>query len=137
MGIDISLLRMDAWNSNYKSHQGNLGLGQAIAYYTSKCIPIAIPLNDTQGYDLVIDNGSLKRVQVKTTKFTSPTGDFMVQLRNTGGSSGKSVIRLFDKSKSDILFVVTIDGTRYEIPTSVVNVKNCITLNKDYDIFRV
>lgn len=61
----------------------------------------------------------------------------MVQLRNTGGSSGKSVIRLFDKSKSDILFVVAIDGSRYEIPTSVINVKNCITLNKDYDVFRV
>ena len=55
---------MDAWNSNYKSHQGNLGLGAAIAYYTSQCIPISIPLNDTQGHDLVIDDGTLKRVQV-------------------------------------------------------------------------
>ena len=50
---------MDAWNSNYKSHQGNFGLGAAIAYYTSQCIPISIPLNDTQGYDLVIDDGEL------------------------------------------------------------------------------
>ena len=53
---------MEAWDSNYKSHQGNLGLGIAIAYYTSRCIPISIPLNDTQGYDLIIDNGGLKRV---------------------------------------------------------------------------
>lgn len=137
MGIDISLLRMDAWNSTYKSHQGNLGLGQAIAYYTAKCIPIAIPLNDTQSYDLIIDDGTLKRVQVKTTKFTSPNGDFMVQLRNTGGSSGRSTVRLFDKSKSDILFVVTINGDRYEIPTSIIDVKNSITLNSSYDIFKV
>lgn len=69
---------MEAWDSSYKSHQGNLGLGVAIAHYTSKCIPIAIPLNDTQGYDLVIDKDGLKRAQVKTTKFTSPNGDFMV-----------------------------------------------------------
>lgn len=128
---------MDAWNSSYKSHQGNLGLGQAIAHYTSKCIPIAIPLNDTQGYDLIIDDGILKRVQVKTTKFTSSAGDFKVQLRNTGGSSGKSVIRLFDKSKSDILFVVTQSGDKYEIPTSVINVRNSLTLNRDFDIFKV
>ena len=129
---------MNAWESKYKSHQGNLGLGAAIAYYTSKCMPISIPLNDTQGYDLIIDDGnSLKRVQIKTTKFKSPVGDYMVQLRNTGGSSGKSTIRLFDKSKSDILFVLTYSGVRYEIPTSVINVKNSLTLNKEYDIFKI
>lgn len=128
---------MDAWESKYKSHQGNLGLGAAIAHYTTKCIPIAIPLNDTQGYDLIIDDGTLKRVQIKTTKFKSPTGDYMVQLRNTGGSSGKSIVRYFDKSKSDVLFVLTYDGTRYEIPTSVINVKNSLTLNRDFDIFKI
>ena len=128
---------MDAWNSSYKSHQGNLGLGAAIAYYTSKCIPVSIPLNDTQGYDLIIDDGTLKRVQIKTTKYKSKSGDFMVQLRNTGGSSGKSVIRLFDKSKSDILFVLTKDGDRYEIPTSVINVINSLTLNEKFDVFKV
>lgn len=128
---------MDAWNSSYKSHQGNLGLGAAIAYYTSKCIPISIPLNDTQGYDLIIDDGTLKRVQIKTTKYKSKSGDFMVQLRNTGGSSGKSVIRLFDKSKSDVLFVLTKDGDRYEIPTSVINVINSLTLNEKFDVFKV
>lgn len=26
---------MNAWESQYKSHQGNLGLGRAIAYYTA------------------------------------------------------------------------------------------------------
>lgn len=61
----------------------------------------------------------------------------MVQLRNTGGSSGRSTVRLFDKSKSDILFVVTINGDRYEIPTSIIDVKNSITLNSSYDIFKV
>ena len=27
---------MNPWESNYKSHQGNVGLGRAIAYYTEK-----------------------------------------------------------------------------------------------------
>lgn len=127
---------MEAWESNYKSHQGNLGLGAAIAYYTSKCIPISIPLNDTQGYDLIIDDGTLKRVQIKTTKSKSSTG-YIVQLKNSGGSSGKSVIRSFVNTKSDILFVLTKSGERYEIPTSIIKARSAITLNDTYDIFKV
>ena len=38
---------MNVWDSDYKSHQGNLGLGRAIAYYTANCVPVLIPLNDT------------------------------------------------------------------------------------------
>lgn len=127
---------MEAWESNYKSHQGNLGLGAAIAYYTSKCIPVSIPLNDTQGYDLIIDDGDLKRVQIKTTKFKSNNG-YVVQLKNSGGASGRSVIRNFDKSKSDILFILTKSGEKYEIPTSIIKARSAITLNDTYAIFKV
>ena len=45
---------MNPWESNYKSHQGNVGLGRAIAYYTEKGYTVMLPLNDTQKYDLVI-----------------------------------------------------------------------------------
>lgn len=128
---------MDAWNSNYKSHQGNLGLGTAIAYYTAQCIPISIPLNDTQGYDLVIDDGLLKRVQIKTTKSQSKFGDYIVQLRNTGGSSGKSVIRPFDNKSCDILFVVTRSGDKYQIPSLEIKSKATITLNREYDKYKL
>ena len=128
---------MDAWNSNYKSHQGNLGLGAAIAYYTSQCIPISIPLNDTQGYDLVIDDGTLKRVQVKPTKSQTKFGDYIVQLRNTGGSSGKSVVRLFDNLSCDILFITTRSGDKYQIPALEVKSKATITLNSSYDKYKV
>lgn len=45
-----------------------MGLGRAIAYYTANCIPVLLPLNDTQKYDLVVDkDGKLLRVSVKTT----------------------------------------------------------------------
>lgn len=132
------MITTDAWKSNYKSWQGNLGLGRAIAYYTSKCIPISIPLNDTQGYDLVVDRGKLEKVQVKTTQYRNKeTNNFIVQLGNTGGSSGKSIIRKFDRTKSDILFVVTIEGTLYEIPTNVIKSKRAINLNREYEIFKV
>ena len=129
---------MNAWESNYKAHQGNLGLGAAIAYYTSKCIPVALPLNDTQGYDLIVDNNGLKRVQVKTTKYKQATSEYYaVQLGNTGGSSGKGRIRKFDNSRSDLLFIVTVEGDLYEIPTTNITSKRVLTLSIDYDRFKV
>ena len=51
---------MNAWESDYKSHQGNLGLGRAIAYYTTNCIPVLIPLNDTQF--IVVVNGDMYEI---------------------------------------------------------------------------
>lgn len=129
---------MNPWQSKYKSHQGNYGLGQAIAYYTSKCIPISIPLNDTQKYDLIIDvDGILKRVQVKTTRYKNKYGTYNVELHNTGGASGKSNPRLFDKTSCDLLFIITDDGTYYEIPTECINVFHSLALNKSVEMYKV
>lgn len=78
---------MNPWTSNYKSHQGNVGLGRAIAYYTANCIPVMLPLNDTQKYDLVVDkDGQLLRVSVKTTQGMNKNNTYyVVQLKNCGG----------------------------------------------------
>ena len=128
---------MDPWASTYKSHQGNVGLGMAIAYYTSNCIPVLIPLNDTQKYDLVVDkNGELMRVSVKTTQFKDKN-NYQVLLKKCGGSSGKAHVKTFDNTSCDILFVFTKQGTMYEIPTNKINVKTSLTLNKNFDKYIV
>lgn len=124
----------DAWNSVYKSQQGNIGLGAALAYYTSKGFTVLIPLNDTQKYDLVVssDGKSFKRVSVKTTRRkVNKKGDYGVGLRNTGGASGKSTVRLFDPSTCDVLFVLSYGGNLYEIPTNIITQKNTIVLNSN------
>lgn len=130
---------MNPWESNYKTHQGNFGLGRAIAYYTGQCIPVMIPLNDSQKYDLVIDSPDkgLQRVSVKTTQGKSKSGKFQVQLKNSTLGSDHNTIRRFDNTTCDILFIVTIDGNIYEIPTSNVNATCSITLNEDYDQYLV
>ena len=120
----------DVWNDTYKSKQGNIGLGQAIAYYTCQGIPVMIPLNDTQKYDLVIDkDDELYRVSVKTTQYKANSGNFAVQLKNCGGGSHKSTIRNFDNTSCDIVFIYTKDGDIYEIPSNCINAKSSITLN--------
>lgn len=124
---------MNAWESDYKSHQGNLGLGRAIAYYTTNCIP----LNDTQKYDIAIDRDGLKRVSVKTTQYLSKSGNYEVLLKNCGGSSGQSKIRHFDNSTCDILFIVVVNGDMYEIPSSEITVKSTLTLTDKWDKYKV
>lgn len=126
---------MNAWESDYKSHQGNLGL--AIAYYTTNCIPVLIPLNDTQKYDIAIDRDGLKRVSVKTTQYLSKSGNYEVLLKNCGGSSGQSKIRHFDNSTCDILFIVVVNGDMYEIPSSEITVKSTLTLTDKWDKYKV
>lgn len=128
---------MNPWESNYKTHQGNIGLGRAIAYYTSKGIPVMLPLNDSQKYDLVVDDSTLKRVSIKTTRFKDKRGNFIVQLKNTTLGSSHNTIRRFDNKSSDILFVLTRDLVMYEIPTCEIKSTCTLTLSKDYDRYKV
>jgi hypothetical protein len=124
--------------NKYLSLQGNVGLGMAIAYFTSKEIPISIPLNDTQKYDLVVDlNNKLQRVDVKTSTNLQPSGSYSVQLRNTGGSSGKSKIRLFDNTKIDYLFILTGNGKMYLIPSKDIEAINSISVGNKYSEYEV
>ena len=37
--------------------QGNVGLGKCISYLTSKAYTVSLPLNDSQSYDLIYDDG--------------------------------------------------------------------------------
>ena len=113
--------------------QGNLGLGKAIEYFTSHSIPVAIPLNDTQKYDLIADfNGKLQRISVKTSRATETGKSFSVQLRNTGGSSGNNKIRPFDNESCDYLFIYTINEEYYLIPSKEVTAINSINVGPKY-----
>ena len=55
--------------------QGDAGLGQAIAYFTSQGYDVSLPLTDSADWDLIVEMESgLKRVQVKTCLlYTSPS----------------------------------------------------------------
>ena len=130
---------MSPWESEYKSLQGNVGLGMAIAYYTSKGFKISIPLNDTQKYDLIFDDGiKLNKVSVKTSRGKNKNKKFyQVQLKNTGGSSGISKIRNFDNNLCDFVFVLTSDYTLYEIPSKEITSHTSIVLTNEYDKYIV
>lgn len=124
----------------YLSLQGNIGLGKAIEYFTSNQIPVAIPLNDTQPYDLIADfDGKLQRVQVKTTRCTDNNGkSYKVQLRNCGGNrTGKARIVLFDNKLCDYLFVYTAAEKCYLIPSEKIEVINSMSIGEKYSEYEV
>lgn len=61
----------------------------------------------------------------------------MVLLRNSGGASGKNNYIMFDNKSTDLLFVHTIDGDNYLIPSEVITVSTALTLTPDFDKYKV
>ena len=122
---------------NLKTHtqNGNIGFGYSIAYYASKGYIVSIPLNDSQKYDLVYDDGnSLNKIQVKTTRQKLKSGNFTVGLRTISGNK----VLGFDYESFDFLLILTDDKELYEIPSIILkNYKNSITLGEKFQKYRV
>ena len=118
--------------------KGNSGLAVAIGYYGTQGYTVSIPLNDTQDYDLIVDNGEkLLKVQVKATGARTDCGYTTVHLASCGGTSGQ-VYKTIKDTNIDILFVVTELLELYEIPFKELenNVKT-LNLGPDRQCFRV
>jgi len=117
--------------------QGNAGLGIAIAYFSRIGVEVAIPLTDTQRYDLIIvhDRG-LERVQVKTTTMKD-YGSYVVHLRTIGGNKSQVKTRPFDPSDYEWLFVVCGDATAYLVPSGAITSRQSLSLGKRYEAYRL
>ena len=122
----------------YNALQGNIGLGKAIEYFSSHSIPVSIPLNDTQKYDLVADfNGGLQKISVKTSRNKKHNSSYEVLLKRSGGSSGNSKIKLFDNNDCDYLFIYTADESLYLIPSIEITATNAICVGNKYTEYKV
>lgn len=97
------------------------------------------PVTDSQDYDLVVDNGTrLFKVQVKTTKSISPSGNYIVSLRTIGGNrSGTGKCKDFSENSSDLLFALTDSGDCYSIPKSEISAVSSVALGERYLPYRV
>lgn len=126
-------------NCKNSKQQGNIGIGKAIQYFTLNGYTVSIPLNDSQDYDLIVDNGILNKVQVKTTKSLSKYGIYKVNLRVGGGNSKRNYVRKTGQEvKYDLLFVLCNDGSQYVIPKSYIESnKNCLSLGEYCIQFKV
>lgn len=130
----------EVWFNDYKSKQGNIGLGQAIAYYMSKGYMVALPINDTQPYDLVIDKfdgKGLQRVSVKTTRYQADNlaKSFVVKISSSSGM--KRSYNPFNKQSCDLMFIYTINQEIWEIPSLNINSGTMITLNENLSKYKI
>ena len=112
--------------------QGDVGMGVAIGWFASQGTTVCIPLTDSQDYDLVVEiDGSLKKVQVKTTRCIR-AGYYQCNLKVCGGNKSGTTTKLFDSSFVDYLFAVTGDNSKYLIPTTAITATSSISLGLNY-----
>lgn len=116
-------------NTNLK---GNVGLGQCIAYLTKLGYIISLPLNDSQSYDLIFDDGVLYKVQVKTTNKIR-NNSYVVKLASETHNYSKH----FNNKDSDFLFILCGNKDMYLIPTINIEAKASLNLGEKYKKWRV
>ena len=119
--------------------QGNAGLGIAIAYLSRIGVDVAIPLTDTQRYDLLmVHDGGIERVQVKTTTMRDARyGHYRVSVQCIGRNNTGTVRRKFDQLDYEWLFVVCGDACCYMIPSSAITARTVFYLTGRYDPYVV
>lgn len=121
--------------------QGNIGLGVAIQYFTQKLYTVSLPLNDSQDYDLIVEDkdGVLKKVQVKTSTQKTIHNTYCVNLMVLGGNAKKNYIhKKGNEIKYDLLFILCDNGDKYLIPKTVIkNLSKSVTVGKMYAEYRL
>ena len=109
--------------------QGDIGVGEAIAFFIKRGQTVLFPLSDSERYDLAFDDGvKLNKVQVRTTACKSPHGIYVVHLRVMGGNQSFHTSQEFDNTKVDFLFVLTDTANKYLIPSVDIPSKNTLNL---------
>ena len=129
MAVDIlNFTFKGEFNMITNKEKGRAGLSMAIAYYGCKNFTISLPLNDTQDYDLIIDDGKcLQKIQVKCTGYLRESGCFSVPLRSCGGTKGK-VYKRATETSIDAIFVLCTNGWMFHIPLNQIKSKNAIAV---------
>jgi hypothetical protein len=113
--------------------QGDLGEAAAIAWLTKIGAGVSVPLFHSPDYDLIAElRGQLLRVQVKTSRNVrrdTVQGRFNVMVATYGGNqSWNGLVKRFDLSRCDFLFVLVADGRRWFIPAHAVGGRRGITV---------
>jgi hypothetical protein len=110
--------------------QGDIGEASAIEWLTLKGYAIAIPFGHSPDWDLIGERGDvLSRIQVKTCTYRNPKGRWAVAICTRGGNqSWTGLVKRFDSSRCDYLFVHVADGRRWFVPAERVEGGNVIVL---------
>jgi len=115
--------------------KGRAGLAAAIGYFGTHGYTVSLPLNDTQDYDMLVDNGTIYRISCKATGEKTKYGVSVVNLRNCGGTNGAVYGRERDKN-IDFIFVLNEDGEMWLLPKNILT-SNAINLGDKYEQYKL
>lgn len=116
-------------------NKGRAGMALAIAYFGANGYTVSIPLNDTQDYDLIVDDGQkLQKVSIKSTNSQTGVDSYECKLTSQGGTRG-TVYGNVLTSSADLLFAVRGDGLLYLIPIKEITTKSVIKLVSEKNKF--
>jgi Holliday junction resolvase-like predicted endonuclease len=101
--------------------QGDLGEFSAMEWLWSRGYAVFFPIGHSPDFDLIAYDGeALVRVQVKTTtRYQADRWEAMLCTRG-GNQSWNGLVKLFNASRCDLLFVLVGDGRRWAIPAEAV-----------------
>ena len=109
--------------------QGDVAESIAASYFTINGYVVSKPLNHSPYYDLIVDNGQLQRVEVKSSSYLAPSGNYQVALRTLGGNqSWTGKVKHIDSQKTDLIFIATSDFNMYLFDADKLNGRNAVTV---------
>ena len=117
-----------------RRQQGDLGEASAIEWFTRAGAVVSTPLGHSPDYDLIVDLGAGPlRVQAKTSTqiCITPNGHerYPVALATNGGNqSWNHETKIFESSRTDLVFVVVAAGRRWLIPSVEIDAERQIQL---------
>lgn len=105
-------------------------VAKAIQFFSTKYENLCFPMRHSSAYDLVGINGKqIDLIKVMRTDYRAPSGSYVVNLRQSGGSSKVTyATRPFDSERCDLVFVDSPEGL-YLIPSEAINQKRAISLS--------
>jgi hypothetical protein len=119
--------------------QGDIGVAQAIYWYTLNGFKVSIPNTESTRYDLIIEkDGKFQRVQCKTTFAKSSYGIPILALRTLGGNrSWGGTVKKINSAEVDIVWA-SVDGTSaYVFPAELIEGMSSLHLGEKYKDYKV
>jgi len=89
--------------------KGDIAVAQAISTFTKMGYDISLPITESASYDIVVDDGGLRRVQVRYSSSNE------VELRRIHSNSKGYVIKKTKNNAYDWLYVLLSSGEEYLI----------------------
>ena len=116
-----------------KHKQGTVSELIASAYFVQNNYIVSKPINDFGEYDLIIDNGKLNRVQVKTAYWDNSKKRYLVSLVTSHiRGNGRKPNKKYSKNSFDLLCAIQKEtDSIYIIPIKKIVGRRSITLYPD------